>query len=159
MGRIQVGVVIKAPVSNVWNYYTDIDKLQEWIPGGNIVKFEWLSPPPKSVGSRFRVSVRVAGRVSTWIAEMTEMVENKKSAYKLVEGDLKLYEDSFEFEPVNEETKVTDRINYELPYSLLGKLLDILTVENSIRSDMQAMLERLKTNVEKLEYHRIKLAS
>lgn len=150
MGRVQGSVVIKSPVSNVWSYYTDIDKLQEWIPGGNIVKFEWLSPPPKRVGSRFSISYRAAGRVSTWIAEMSEMVENKKGAYKLVEGDLKRYEESFEFEPVNEETKVTGRMNYELPYSLLGKLLDILTVENSIRADIQAMLERLKTNVEKL---------
>jgi len=78
------------------------------------------------------------------------MVENKKGAYKLVEGDLKRYEESFELEPVNKETKVTGRVNYELPYSLLGKLLDIITVENSIRADIQAMLERLKTNVEKL---------
>ena len=150
MGRVQVHAVIKAPVSNVWSYYTDIDKLQEWIPGGNIVKFEWLSPPPKRVGSRFSISYRAAGRVSTWIAEMSEMVENKKGAYKLVEGDLKRYEESFELEPVNGETKVTCRMNYELPYSLLGKLLDILTVENSIRADTQAMLDRLKTNVEKL---------
>ena len=63
---------------------------------------------------------------------------------------LSIFEESFEFEEVNGETKVTCTMSYELPYSLLGKLLDILTVENSIRVDLQKMLERLKTNVESL---------
>jgi uncharacterized membrane protein len=150
MGRVQASTVIKAPVGKVWNYYADVDRLQDWIPGGNIMKFEWLSPPPKRVGSRFRISIRAAGRTSTWIAEMTEMVKNKKGAYKLVEGDLKRYEESFEFEPVGEETKVTSKMEYELPYHFLGKLLDTLSVNRSIRADIQAMLRRLKTNVERL---------
>ena len=150
MGKVQASIVIRAPVEKVWSYYTDVDRLQDWVPGGNVVKFEWLSPPPKKVGSRFRISIRAAGKTSTWTAEMTEMVENKRGAYKLVEGDLKRYEESFEFEPVGEETRVTAKMEYELPYHFLGKLLDILVVNRSIRTDTQAMWERLKTNVERL---------
>jgi uncharacterized membrane protein len=148
MGKVEVSILIRAPVSRVWNYYVDVGRLQEWILGGNIIKFEWF-PPPKRIGSRFRVSCRVAGMTSTWVAEMVEMMENKKAAYRLVEGDLKRYEETSEFEPVGEETRVTFRMDYELPYGFVGKLLDGLLVNKSLRKNIQAMLERLKSNIER----------
>ena len=60
------------------------------------------------------------------------------------------FEESFEFESLGEETKVVSEMEYELPYRFLGKLLDTLLVKRSIRADMQAMWERLKTHVERL---------
>jgi len=149
MGKVQEVIMIKAPISEVWKYYSDVDKLHEWIAGGNIMKFEALSPPPKRVGSKFRISYRMMGRVFSWMIEIAEFLEKKRSAYKLVSGDLKRYEQSFEFNQTDEGTEVVSKVNYELPFSFLGKLLDVLVVNRQIKADIQESLMRLKTKVEK----------
>ena len=55
---------------------------------------------------------------------------------------------SYTFEPTAKGTKVTFNMEYEVPYSILGKLIDKLKVQKDIEKSNTKLLENMKKALE-----------
>ena len=142
MGKFTKSIEIEASPEEVFTFINDDKKMNEAF---KTVKQETTSKGPVGVGTT-RHFVGAAG--GKWDTEITEFVKNKKIAQHTIgKGDMKVT-DSWTLEPTAKGTKLTTSMNYELPYSLLGKLIDKIRVSKVIEKDLDQMLEYMKKALE-----------
>ncbi len=85
---------------------------------------------------------------ATWDGETTEYIENEKVAWRSTGGNFT----GFGFNalsPTKAGTKVTLVNDYELPYSILGKLIDKLRFHKAMEKSYDDGLKKLKDMMEK----------
>jgi ligand-binding SRPBCC domain-containing protein len=93
-------------------------------------KVEDVSKQPIGVGTRYRFSTVISGRkVKPHLHEMAEFEENHRFVDVGVKGGgerLKKEETTYVFETTNGGTRVTITYVVELPYSVIGKLVELI---------------------------------
>jgi carbon monoxide dehydrogenase subunit G len=67
--EIRISETIHAPVERVFALTNDFDRAGEWLPSG--VKVERLTEGPLRVGSRYRETRKILGRLDTEVYEVT----------------------------------------------------------------------------------------
>ena len=149
MTRIQESILVAATPDQCWKYYSDIGHLKDWVEGGGFKCMDWLSPPPKQMGSEFRFTLQYFRRRLAWRAKITKFEEPREVQYDLVEGDVVAYNEGTRFEPRPEGSRVTFWVQYELP-DLLTRIADCLLVKRLIQRDFRHMANRFKVQVETL---------
>ncbi len=143
-------ITVDRPLNIVFTYYSDQDRLQEWIVGDGILEFSPLTPAPKKPGSRYRMAYRTMGITFRLIAELTRLEKNRRSEMTQVTGDY----GSFHYEMLFEEdnratTSLTMKIEATLPWGLLGRLAEWLT-RSQARREVNSVLQRFKLRAESL---------
>jgi carbon monoxide dehydrogenase subunit G len=142
MGKFTKSIEIEASPEKVFTFINDDKKMNDSF---KTVKVETTSKGPLGVGTT-RHFVGAAG--GKWDGEITEFVENKKIAsHTIGKGDMKIT-DSWILEPTVKGTKLTWNMDYELPYSLLGRIVDKVRVSKVIEKDIDQMLESVKKTLE-----------
>ena len=142
MGKFTKSIEIEASPEKVFTYINDDKKLNEV---NKDVKVETTSEGPVGVGTTRHFVGSAGGK---WDMEITEFVKNKKVAsHTIGAGDMKVT-DSWTLEPTAKGTKLTASMDYELPYSLLGKLVDKVRVSKFIEKNLDQMLENIKKALE-----------
>ena len=81
--------------------------------------------------------------------EITESIENKKMTTRSTSGNVTLF-GTFSLKPTEAGTEITNVVDYEMPYSILGKIIDKLVVGRKVEKeiDMERSLEKLKSILE-----------
>src|SRR4029077_18697402 len=116
-----VRAAVMAPVAVAFAYYCDQDSLQEWIPGGGILEFTPVTPPPKAVGSRYRIAYRSFGITFRLLAEVKTLDRDRLSVKERVSGQYKTVRYEMPFEPIYPAScRLEMRIVAELPWGPLG---------------------------------------
>jgi len=117
----------------------------------DFIKGKWTSAGPVGVGSTAHyVGVGGMQGKAEWDNKVTEFVENKKMTMHSV-GATKRALDStqiFALEPTTKGTKVIYSIDYEMPYSVLGKLADELVFSRNLKKMGTKILENMKRALE-----------
>jgi uncharacterized membrane protein len=115
------------------------------------VEGKWTSAGPVGVGSTAHyVGVHKRNKGEEWNAEVTEFVKNKNLTM-LLKGANKHSNDQtnyYAFEPTTKGTKFTMSMEYKLPYSILGKLIDVLVAKRMVEKEVTKILENLKKALE-----------
>jgi ligand-binding SRPBCC domain-containing protein len=65
--------------------------------------------------------------------EWVEYEENRRFGFRQIQGEMKRWEGAITFEPTEKGTKVTTNVDYELPYWVLGMIMDKLVVGKSLQ--------------------------
>ncbi len=102
----------------------------------------------KKVGSTVHEIIEVGGTIREMDAEITEFTENEKVAWRTTGGAFTA-SGYFALSPTKAGTKVTQMMDYELPYSVFGKLIDKLRVHKAIDESYDVALKKLKDIIEK----------
>jgi len=143
LGKLTKSIEIEASPEKVFTFINDTKKMNEAFKPSIEVKD--TSEGPVGVGSTMHFVGAAGGK---WDAEVTEFVENKKVASRTIgAGDMKITQ-SWTLEPTAKGTKLTFSADYELPYSLLGKLVDKVRVSKVIEKSTIQMLENAKKALE-----------
>lgn len=145
MTRIEKSIEIRAPPEKVWPLLF-WDGLPEWYP--YIKRAEYTSKKRAAVGATAHVIGEAEGQKFEYDAEVTEYVENERATWRTTSGNWTAF-GSTTLKPTKAGTKVTMVTNYELPYSILGKIIDGLKVRKSMEKGHERALENLKSIVEK----------
>jgi hypothetical protein len=139
---------LRVPVEAAFAYYCDQPSLQEWIPGGGILEFTPLDPPPKQVGSRFRIAYRSFGLTFRLIAQVTQLEKDRLSVKELVSGDYKTFRYEMRFARVDATSSHLDMyIVTELPWGPFGEVM-LWVAGPLIRRDFRGGLARFKARIE-----------
>ena len=80
-------ITIAAAASDVWSLVSDVERFGEWSP--ETYRVEWLTPPPRAVGSRFRGYNRnLTGTKSWWSdCEVLEMDPGRTFSFCVLRVD------------------------------------------------------------------------
>jgi uncharacterized membrane protein len=111
-------------------------------------KVEWTSKDKHKVGSTVHITTELAGIKSAWDGETTEYTENEKVAWRSTGGSFT----GIGFNALSTTkagTKVTIMMDYELPYSILGKLIDKLRFHKALEKSYDIGLKKMKDILEK----------
>ena len=144
MTRIEKSIEIKAPPEKGWPMI-DWNGWTQWYDP--FKKVEWTSKDKRKVGATVHVTVELAGIKAVWDGETTEYTENEKVAWRSTGGNFT----GFGFNalsPTKDETKVTIMMDYDLPYSILGKLIDKLRFHKAMEKSFDVGLKKTKNILE-----------
>ena len=149
MGRVERSIEIKASPERVWEMLA-LDRFPEWDEGTrkNVKSTEYVSEV-RTPEDKYRAGTIVRqteNRGKTLDFEITESIENKKITYRTSSWSAVV---TIILEPLEERTSLTYAMDYELPYSILGKFLDTLLGQRVVGKDTERSLENLKNILEK----------
>lgn len=149
MARIERSIVIEAPVEKVFAFVTDLDNFIKTQPPEMEMEVLSRDEGPQRAGFIAKVRAKVGDQVWELEVETTEFVKNKKHAARQKGGPMKKFDMLDMFEPADGGTKWTSIVEYELPYSLLGKLIDKLKVRKDMEKSMDYSAKKTKELIEK----------
>jgi uncharacterized membrane protein len=145
VARIEKSIEIRAEPSTIWELLF-WDRIPEWMD--MIQTGEYTSPAKDMVSATAHVVSRVAGITAEWDLEITEYDKWSKAAWRTTGGDLTAI-GLTTLTPTNAGTRLTLMMDYELPYSVLGQIIDKLRVrreaEKSIERGLETLQRRLAT--------------
>ena len=111
-------------------------------------KIEYTSKEKNKVGATYHVITELAGLKGNYDCETTEVIENEKVGWRTTSGNFTEI-GSISLVPTKEGTKVTLTTDYELPYSILGKIIDKLRLHKALENAYETGLNKLKDIMEK----------
>ncbi|MBZ0277340.1 MAG: SRPBCC family protein [Anaerolineae bacterium] len=145
MPIVEQAIVIAAPVETVFGFIADKPERQpEWWTQFELQ--ERVSPPPTDLGS---VSHYVYNMLGVTIKGEHEVIGIDRPEYlhvKTTSGIDSAFE--FFFQPDDDGTRLTVRVNYRLPGSVIGQLLNRVIIEQKNESDLNDALHTLKSLLE-----------
>ena len=145
LGRIDRSVEIKVRPEKVWAIVS-WDRVPEWFD--IIKKVEHVSEIKDGLGATAHVFAKAGGIKAEWTSEVFEWKENEKISWHSTGGQVKMTS-SMTFNPINNGTKLTFQMDYDMPYSILGKIIDKLWVGKDIDASMERGLKKTKEIFEK----------
>jgi uncharacterized protein YndB with AHSA1/START domain len=150
LGRIEQSIEIKAPLEKVWEMLA-FDKQLAWMgnvsSGGGwrsaVYTSEVLAPEDKyRVGASAEITEK---RGKPYEYKITESVENEKLVFRTPYYNMGI---QYALKPTENGTEITFLYDYELPYSVLGRIIAILLVQRQGKRAMQESLQKLKSILE-----------
>lgn len=145
MARIGESIEIRAPPKRIWHLLF-WDRIPEWLE--IIKKVEYNSNDRAGVDVTAHVIGEIKGIRAEWDVEITERIKNKEIIWRSVAGDITAVGLTI-LNPTETGTKLTCVIDYDLPYSMLGKRVDKTKVSKEINKNFVTGLEKLKKILEK----------
>lgn len=147
MTRLERSIEIKAPPEKVWELLA-WDRLPEWYP--SIKTAEYTSEKREGVGATAHVTGEdeEMKQKFEYDIEVTECVENERATWRTTSGDFTAF-GSTTLKPTEAGTELTMMIDYHLPYSILGKIIDRLKVRKLMEKYFETGMENLKSIAEK----------
>ena len=149
MAKIERSTVIEAPVEKVFAFVTDFDNFIKTQPPEMEMEVLSRDEGPQRVGFTLKARAKMGDQVWEVEAETTEFVKNKRHTVRQKGGALKKFESKDLFEPTDGGTKWTTIVEYELPYSLLGKLIDKLKFRKEMEKSFDYSVKKTKELIEK----------
>ena len=144
--KIEKSAKINASPEKVFALLTDRKEVPKW--NKLIKEVRVTSREPTGVGSTVHYVGEAGGARGEWDIETTEWAKDRKYAWRTTSGDVAMLV-TWTLREVDEGTELKYEIQYELPYSILGKIIDRLKASKDIENGMIAALQNLKQLMER----------
>ena len=145
MGRIESSVVINASPEKVFAKISDFETAPEW--NDSLKEHKITSEKRKGVGVTLHTVSMMSGTRMESDAEVTEWIENERITVRSTAGNVTFFGSNI-LKPVPGGTELTMVANYEMPYSILGKIIDKLKVSKDVQKDIEKNNQNLKNLLE-----------
>ncbi len=145
MTVLENSIRIKATPEKVWSVLGTLDALDKYDPG--VKQSVVLNGVREGVGAARQCDLTPGG----WFRErVTEWKPTTSLAFELVECTLpvKVLRHSYRFHVDGAETVVTQRMEYELKFGPIGKLMDAMMVRRKWDDGIKGFFAGLKRHVE-----------
>ncbi len=148
MGRIEKSIETKTSPEKVWEMLA-VDRWPEWMDGWKDAQYtsEVRTPEDKyGLGASAHITEHRVGMRIKYDFQITESLKNEKITFRSKSMGYTLV--TYILESVKEGTKLTYAIDYEMPWGILGKVLDKLG-RGSGEKSVEKELKKLKIILEK----------
>lgn len=125
MGRFEYAFVVRAPLARVWAFHDDPTSLPKVMTGPVRMHVHHVDRPLQP-GSRVLMTMQLGPFKTDWNVRLRERVPMQYFTDEQIEGQgpFRRWVHTHAFEPVPDGTRVIDRLEYEPPLGLLGKIAD-----------------------------------
>jgi carbon monoxide dehydrogenase subunit G len=144
--KLTKSIEIEASPEKVFAFIIDKKKMNELTKGFS--EGEYTSKGPVGVGTTEHWVGKAGGQQAELDREITEFEKNKKVSSRTIGASKLKMNASYILEPTAKGTKLTFAYDYELPYSILGKIVDKLKVSKDFEKSTEKQLRDLKTALE-----------
>lgn len=146
MTKVTKSIELEASPEKVFAFINDMEKMNAVNKGSS--EGEYTSKGPVGVGSTLHFVGKAGGSQSEWDMEITEFEKDRKVAMRTI-GASKFRMSAFRtIEPMAKGSKLTIAMDYEVPYSILGKIVDRLRVSKDIEKQSERTLQSIKKALE-----------
>jgi ligand-binding SRPBCC domain-containing protein len=145
MTVLENSVRIDAPLEKVWSVLATLDALERYDPG--VVKSAIVTPIHEGPGAARRCDLKPGG----WFKErIAEWKPNQSLSFELFECTLPVrrLKHRYTLTPDGSGTTVHQRMEYELKFGPLGKLMDAMMVRRKWDAGIKGFFSGLKHYVE-----------
>ena len=128
------------------------DRSPEWL--GLIKEAKCTSEKRDTVSACYHLIGKVAGRKFEFDVEFTDFTENEQCSWRSISGDSTGFGTCIQasgtttLTPIEGGTKMAIIMNYNLPYSILGWIIDKLVVGREMKKSVKKGQEKLKSILE-----------
>ncbi len=146
MPRVEKSITINVPVDVAYAMIADMpERMPEW--WSQFEAQERVSPPPTSVGSISRYVYNMLGVKISGEHQVQAFARDEHLRVKTISGIDSTFD--FSFEPLgDEETKLTIAVEYSLPGSIIGQIVNKAIVEGENAKNLDKALANLKALLE-----------
>jgi ligand-binding SRPBCC domain-containing protein len=145
MTVLENSIRIDAPPHKVWSVLASLDALDRYDPG--ITKSEIVTPTREGPGSARRCDLKPGG----WFKErVADWKPNESLSFELFECTLPVrrLRHSYTLTPDGSGTVVRQRMEYQLKFGPIGKLMDTMMVRKKWDAGIKGFFDGLKVYVE-----------
>lgn len=121
MTTLRNQILIKAPIDKIWEFLTVVDKLDSYDP--TVKKSTAITDIKTGIGAARKVEM-LDGK--NWFEEKCTAFEiNKALSFELTACSFPVHglKHDYRFEKVGDQIKVTQNMNIQMKYGVLGKLM------------------------------------
>ncbi len=145
MTHVEESIFIAAPVEKVFDFIANQpERMPDWWPPMTLQ--ERVTPPPTQLGSVSRYAYNMMGVEIKGEHEVKAFTPNQHLNVTTTSGIDSAFD--FTFTPEGNGTRLTIRVEYSLPGSILGQLLNKIMIERKNVEDLRAGLQNLKQILE-----------
>jgi len=144
--KLSKSIEIEASPEKVFAFINDTKKMNEITKG--VSETEYTSKGPVGVGTIKHTVGKAGGSQAEFDTEITEFEKNKKISSRTIGGSKLKMQSSTTLEPTAKGTKLTVTMDYELPYSIIGKIVDKLRVSKDLEKASEKNLSDMKKALE-----------
>jgi uncharacterized membrane protein len=145
LARIEKTIGISVPPEKVWPMLF-WDRIPEWLEG--IKEAEYTSEEKDIVGATAHVVGETAGIKVEFDIEITEYTKNTGASWRTTAGNFTAI-GMTALKPTEAGAELTLVMDYDLPYSILGKIIDKLLVSREMEQGFDNGLQKIKDTLEK----------
>lgn len=148
MARVGASILIDAPREAVFRRMVQHDRCSDWLVF--VPRASYATEQTRGVGTVARHEGEMLGRRMEWVGEVVDWVDDERVVWRATSGQPERMKMTA-FNSVTPEGKKARyglEIRYEMPYSFVGRVLDLLWVRRRLRQDLQRSLEQPKAAVE-----------
>jgi len=118
--------IVKRPIEKVWDFYTDVKHLEVITP--KKINLRIINATNKKIiqGQEIWLSGKIATKIRTtrWHSKIT-FLRHHEYVDEMLTGPFKKWKHIHRFHSIDElRTQVTDIVEFELPFQMIGKLFD-----------------------------------
>ena len=146
MTKVTKSIEIEASPEKVFNFINDMEKMNELRKGSS--EGEYTSKGSVRVGTTMHYVGKAGGSQAEWDMEITEFEKNKKVSMRTIGAAKFKMQGSHTLETTAKGTKLTNTMDYEVPYSILGKIVDKIKVHKDIEKQVEKQLNDMKKTLE-----------
>lgn len=130
---IRLTQVINRPLKEVFAFFECPENLSLITPPS--LGFMILTPQPVDMreGALIEYTYKLHGIPMHWTAMITDYDPPHRFVDVQIKGPYRYWHHTHIFEEIEEGTKITDEVKYILPFGVLGRLINGLTVERDLR--------------------------
>jgi len=144
LAKVERSITINATPEKI-NSTIKWERFPEWFD--SFKKVEWTSEVKEQVGSTLHIISEIAGMKAEYDAEIIEFTDNTLR-WRTTGGNFTAISTGI-LNPIKTGTEFTIGIDYELPFSILGKMIDKLRVHKAMERDIEKGLKGIKIASEK----------
>jgi len=144
---VSQSIDIKVPVDTVFTYFARPEHVSDQMTnkGVGMTVIPMDIKEGMGVGTTFRIVGDFNGKRLEWDCETTEFDRDERISAKMIEGPFKRWKITNEFKVISDNlTKVTMTVDYEMPFGLLGSILDKAKFEKTAKRGMEAALYKVR---------------
>jgi uncharacterized protein YndB with AHSA1/START domain len=138
--------VIKAPAAAIFAYIAQAERNVDWVP--DLQRSERLTPGETRIGTRFRFLTKIAGFPVDVTDEVVQLVPDRFIAFRGVTGPTHAGSWTFQPEGDGSQTRVTYRMQFELPPGVGPIVARMLNLEQKLDDQSRACLANLRRILE-----------
>lgn len=147
MTLIQKSIDIKAPISTVFTYFARPEHVSDQMSdkgiGMTVVPMDIKAG--MGVGTTFRVIADFTGKRLEWDCETTQFDREERISAKMIKGPFKKWQITNEFKALGDNlTRVTMTVDYEMPFGLLGGIINKVKFAKSAERGMETALYKVR---------------
>jgi hypothetical protein len=146
MPLIENNIIVNSSKEAIWPFITDEENFNKYID--DYIEGEFLTENKTGVGSTFRWYTKFWGRRFESTESVIVWKENERVEY---EGDMAgaWFHSQMILTSKDEGTEFKVSIEYKMPYSILGKFLDLIYFRRRVRKDVIKSIQNVKNHFEK----------